>query len=77
MADRVVVPWRQALPPTPDEVAAVCDGALTYPATDYKRLTWFLVDHDVAYLHPYRVYRILKGRDLLARQAKSVPEALK
>ena len=77
LADRVVVPHRQALPPTPDEVDAVCDGALTFPATGYKRLTWLMVDQDVAYLRPYQVYRILKGRDLLAQRPKAATEALK
>jgi len=76
LADRVVVPRRQALPPTPDEVDAVCDGALTNPATGYKRLTWLMVDQDVVYLRPYQVYRILKGRDLLARRPKAASEAL-
>lgn len=76
LADRVVVPRRQALLPTPDEVDAVCDGALTNPATGYKRLTWLMVDQDVVYLRPYQVYRILKGRDLLARRPKAASEAL-
>ena len=77
LEDRVVVPHRKALPPTPHEVDAVCDGALTFPATGYKRLTWLMVDQDVAYLRPYQVYRILKGRDLLARGPKPTPKALK
>jgi putative transposase len=77
LADRVVVPRRQAPPPTPDEVDAVCDGALTNPATGYKRLTWLMVDQDVAYLRPYQVYRILKGRDLLTRRPKAATEALR
>jgi transposase InsO family protein len=77
LADRVVVPRRQALPPTPDEVNAVCDGARTFPATGYKRLTWLMVDQDMTYLRPYQVYGILKGRDLLARRPKQTPAALK
>lgn len=77
LADQVVVPHRQALPPTPDEVAAVCDFALAHPMTGYKRLSWLMVDQDVAFLRPYLVYRILKGRDLLARHPQPLPEALK
>ena len=76
LTDRVVVPQRRALPPTPDEVVAVCDFALARPVTGYKRLSWLMVDQDVAYLRPYQVYRILKGRDLLARQPKPAAEAL-
>ena len=76
LADQVVVPQRQALPPTPAEVAAVCDFALAHPMTGYKRLTWLMVDQDVAFLRPYLVYRILKGWDLLARRPQALPEAL-
>lgn len=76
LADQVVAPQRHALPPMPDEVAAVCDFALAHPATGYKRLTWLMVDQDVAFLRPYQVYCILKGRDLLARQPEPASEAL-
>jgi transposase InsO family protein len=77
LTDQVVVPQRRAWPPTPDEVVAVCDFALAHPVTGYKRLSWLMVDQDVAYLRPYQVYRILKGRDLLARQPKPAAEALR
>jgi transposase InsO family protein len=77
LTDQVVVPQRRALPPTPDEVVAVCDFALAHAVTGYKRLSWLMVDQDVAYLRPYQVYRILKGRDLLARQPKPASEALR
>jgi hypothetical protein len=77
LTDQVVVPQRQAWPPTPDEVAAVCDFALAHPATDSKRLTWLMVDQDIAFLRPYQVCRILKGQDLLARHPQPLPDALK
>ena len=77
LADRTVVPHRKALPPTPEEVAAVRDFALDHPALGYKRLTWLMVDQDVAHLRPYQVYRILDEYDLLFRKAKPIPENLK
>ena len=77
MADQVIVPRRQALPPTPDEVAAVCVFALDHPAMGYKRLAWLMVDEAVAYLRPYQVYRILAERQLLSRRLMPSTEALK
>jgi len=41
--------------PTPDEVTAVRDFALVHTQMGYKRLTWQMVDEDVAYLRPYQV----------------------
>jgi transposase InsO family protein len=77
LADRVVVPRRQAPQPTPHEIQAVRDFALEHPAMGYKRLTWAMVYQDVAHLRPYQVYRILKTHDLLCRQRKPEPEALR
>jgi len=77
LADHVVVPRRQASPPTPQEVAAVRAGALTYPTLGYKRLAWLMVDHDIAYLRPYQVYQILLAHDLLARRPPVSSEALR
>jgi putative transposase len=76
LADRVVVPRHQGLSPTPDEVAAVCKSALAHPAMGYKRLTWLMIDQDVACLRPYQVYHILDEQDLLARRSKALPAAL-
>lgn len=77
LADRVVVPRREVLRPTPEEVTAVCDYALAHPAMGYKRLTWQMVDEDVAYLRPYQVYGILKEQDLIRRRKTSQPESLR
>jgi putative transposase len=77
LADRVVVPHRQALPPTPEEVAAVCGFALAHTQMGYKRLTWQMVDEDEAYLRAYQVYGILKEHDLLCRRGAPNPKALK
>jgi len=77
LADQVVVPHRQVLLPTPAEVAAVRRFALDHPAAGYKRLTWMMVDEDVAYLRPYQVYRLLVAQDLLQRRPTPVPETLR
>jgi transposase InsO family protein len=75
--DQVVVPRRQVLLPTPAEVTAVRSFALDHPAAGYKRLTWMMVDEDVAYLRPYQVYRILVAQNLLFRRPAPATEALR
>ena len=50
-----------------EEQAAVIDYALAHPKEGYRRLTWQMVDADVAYLSESSVYRILKDAALLAR----------
>lgn len=60
-------PW-QALP---EEVEAVVGYALAHPQEGYRRLTWQMVDTDVAYLSPSSVYRILDDADLLYRWQRS------
>ena len=77
LADRVVVPRRQVLRPTPAEVAAVCDFALQYPAMGYKRLTWAMVDQDIACLRSYQVYRILTEHQLIVRRSPPLEQALR
>lgn len=77
LADVVVVPQRRVPLPTPEEVAAVRGCALDYPPMGYKRLTWLMVDEDVAYLRPWQVYRILDEHDLLRRGTSPTPEALR
>jgi putative transposase len=51
----------------PAEAAAVLDYALAHPKDGYRRLTWQMVDADVAYLSPSSVYRLLSDADLLYR----------
>lgn len=77
LADRIVVPRRQMLLPTPAEAAAVRDFALQHPVMGYKRLTWAMVDQDIAYLRPYQVYRVLREHQLLVRRPKPPEEALR
>jgi hypothetical protein len=55
LADRAGQAGRPAPLPTPEEVAAVRDFALIHTRMGYKRLTWQMVDEDVAYLRPASV----------------------
>ena len=50
---------------------AVIRYALDHPKDGYRRLTWQMVDADVAYLSESSVYRILQTSDLLARWKRS------
>lgn len=71
-------PGRKAPPPTAAEMKAVCEYALQHPIVGYKRLAWQMVDLNVAYLHPYQVYRILQDHHLLAPgRLLSPPASLK
>lgn len=55
----------------PEEKAAVIAYALSHPKEGYRRLTWMMVDEDVAYLGSSSVYRILREADLLYRWKRS------
>lgn len=77
LEDAVVTSPRRVPSPMPQEREAVRDCALAYPLLGYKRLTWLMVDEDVAYLRPWQVHRILKRHDLLCRTARPAPAALK
>lgn len=77
LADEMMVPRRRAPRPTPLEIAAVCGFALEHPRMGYKRLSWEMVDAEVAFLRPYQVYNVLKAHNLLRNQPGSPPEALK
>jgi len=77
LTDEVVVPRRRVPRPTPAEVRAVCETALGYPQLGYKRLSWLMVDDNIAYLRPWQVYELLKAHDLLRRGERSVAETLR
>jgi transposase InsO family protein len=77
LKDQVQSPGKRVPLPMPDEVTSVCTFSLRHPMMGYKRLTWRMVDVDVAYLRPYQVYDILKTHDLLARRAVQSHESLK
>jgi putative transposase len=55
----------------PEEKEAVISYALAHPREGYRRLTWKMVDADVAYLSPSSVYRVLSDADLLYRWKRS------
>jgi transposase InsO family protein len=55
----------------PEEKEAVIAYALSHPKEGYRRLTWMMVDEDVAYLGSSSVYRILRDADLLYRWKRS------
>lgn len=77
LANRVVVPRRQVLWPTPTETRAVCDFALQHPVMGYKRLTWAMIDQDIACLRSYQVYRILREQQLITRRPPPLETALR
>lgn len=66
---RPVAPSRDGI--LPDEKAAVIAYALAHPKDGYRRLTWQMVDADVAYVSESSVYRILNDANLLARWKRS------
>jgi transposase InsO family protein len=55
----------------PEEKAAVLAYALAHPKDGYRRLTWQVIDADIAYLSESSVYRILRDAELLARWKRS------
>ena len=54
----------------PEERQAVITYALAHPKDGYRRLTWQMIDADVAYLSESSVYRILNDAELLARSKR-------
>lgn len=76
LEDAVVVPGRDAVPPTPGEVAAVRSFAELHPLLGYKRLAWVMVDENVAYLRPWMVHQVLGQAGLLGRR-RPAPEGLR
>lgn len=55
-----------------EEKQAVKQYALAHPKDGYRRLTWQMVDEDVACLSASSVYRVLSEADLLYRWKRSV-----
>ncbi len=74
-ADHIVVPHRQAIPPTPAEVGIVLDFAYRHPLLGYKRLAYALMAENKAFLRPWMVYNLLDQAELLGRRAPA-PEPL-
>jgi transposase InsO family protein len=67
LSDRSPGPIRRIDSPLESEIDAVVKFALDHPKDGYRRLTWQMVDDDVAYMSESMVYRILDSRDLLYR----------
>lgn len=70
--DLHVLPEPLRLPPTPDEIARVVHYAQAHPLLGYKRVTWAMVDENVAFLRPWMVHSILKEHDLLGRRVQAI-----
>jgi putative transposase len=70
--NHLIVPTSTRLPATPAEVERVVRYAEAHPLLGYKRLTWSLIDENVAFLRPWMVYAILAEHHLLGRRAEAV-----
>ncbi len=57
--------------PLPEEIEAIKVYALSHPQDGYRRLTWEMIDEDIAYLSESSVYRVLSESDLLHRWSRS------
>lgn len=75
LADHIVVPHHEAIPPTPDEVACVRAHAEQHGGMGYKRLAYSLMLENQAFLYPWMVHDILAQADLLGRR-QPLPELL-
>jgi putative transposase len=72
--NQIVVPSAPRLPATPMEVEHVIRYAEAHPLLGYKRLTWAIIDENVAFLRPWMVYGILAEYHLLGRRAQAIQE---
>lgn len=61
--------------PLIEEIAAVKAYALAHPTDGYRRLTWMMLDQDVAALSESSVYRILRDAGLNRRWNRSASAA--
>lgn len=71
LADARSVPTLSPYRILEEEREAVIGYALRHPREGYRRLTWMMVDADVAYISPASTYRILEDADLLYRWKRS------
>lgn len=56
----------------PEERRAICEFALQYSKIGYRKLTWMMVDAQIACVGESTVYRVLSEADLLSRWKRSV-----
>jgi transposase InsO family protein len=75
LADHIVTPRREAIPPTPAEVHCVHTFADTHFGLGYKRLAYSLMLENQAFLYPWMVHQILAQANLLGRR-QPAPELL-
>jgi transposase InsO family protein len=68
LTDEVITPIRMGLPPMPLEEVAVCQYARAHAHTGYKKLTWLMVDENVAFLGPNQVYEVLRKYDAMSQR---------
>jgi putative transposase len=54
-----------------EERDAICGYALRFPRIGYRKLTWMMVDANIACVGESTVYRVLSERDLLSRWKRS------
>lgn len=52
---------------TPEEKAAIVRYAQEYPLEGYRRLTFMMIDNDIAAVSPATTYRVLKQAGLIGR----------
>jgi putative transposase len=55
----------------PDEVEAIKGFALQHPKTGYRKLTYMMLDQNIAAVSESAVYRVLREADLLRRWKRS------
>lgn len=55
----------------PEERGAICQFALEYPKIGYRKLTWMMVDAQIACVGESTTYRVLSEADLLSRWKRS------
>lgn len=55
----------------PEERTSICEFALRYSKIGYRKLTWMMVDAQVACVGESTVYRVLSDADLLSRWKRS------
>lgn len=70
LEDKVGKPCR-AYELLPEERSAICKFALLFPKIGYRKLTWMMVDAEVACVGESTVYRTLSEADLLSRWKRS------
>lgn len=71
LADQYKAPINLDVPLAP-EIEAVLKYAISHPKEGYRRLSYMMIDDNVAYFSPSTVYRILSDNELLCRWKKSV-----